>query len=137
MIDEPWATDPTHGRWELSPNSRVARRMAYLKAHGPCLNCGSEDNLELDHISPEDKEYKVSLAFYRRELRPKDIAELAKCRVLCHGCHKLRHLPLHGTVSRYHRGCRCSGCKAGKRERMIRKRMEIRNKTRPLGVTCV
>jgi len=49
-----------------------------------CVRCGTSEDLELDHI---DRTTKVSnnvwsWASARRE------AELAKCQVLCHDCHK-------------------------------------------------
>ena len=62
------------------------RRKEWLDANGPCVECGSEENLQVDHINPEDKvEHKVwSWAEGRR------LAELAKCQVLCLPCHQAK-----------------------------------------------
>lgn len=61
------------------------RRQAWIDANGPCVKCGSKENLEVDHIKPEEKEYEISDVWSRRqEIRD---AELAKCQVLCRNCH--------------------------------------------------
>ena len=31
------------------------RRKAWFDLNGPCIKCGSWDDLELDHINPKDK----------------------------------------------------------------------------------
>lgn len=64
---------------------RAARREQYL-ADKACVHCGSTSNLEVDHINPEEKEYRINNIWTRSE----DIrtAELAKCQVLCHLCHR-------------------------------------------------
>lgn len=59
------------------------RRLEWLRANGPCVDCGSWSRLRVDH---EDPASKVSHRIWtwskdRRE------AELAKCRVRCHLCH--------------------------------------------------
>lgn len=49
-----------------------------------CVQCGSTENLELDHIDRTTKiDHKIwSWTRVKRE------AEIAKCQVLCHDCHK-------------------------------------------------
>lgn len=59
------------------------RRDAWFAEHGPCVNCGSTDRLELDHIDPFAK-ISHSVWSWRKDRRD---AELAKCQVLCHECH--------------------------------------------------
>ena len=62
------------------------RRSDWIIGNGPCKNCGSWDQLEVDHINPEEKEYNISQIWSRKqEVRDK---ELAKCQVLCEDCHK-------------------------------------------------
>lgn len=93
----------------------LARRQAWIDEHGPCQHCGSEENLEIDHIDPATKEAHVGTLWSRRkEVRD---AELAKCQVLCEPCHitktneQMYGLPEHGKNSTYMRhGCRCQPC---------------------------
>ena len=64
------------------------RRSDWFSENGPCVVCGSWDNLELDHIDPQTKvSHRIwSWAKSRRN------AELAKCQVLCTKCHDLKTL---------------------------------------------
>ena len=94
------------------------RREKWFKENGPCKNCGSWENLELDHIDPAQKvSHKIWSWSDKRRLE-----ELAKCQVLCYDCHKEKtrkdwankvrtRKEVHGTRSNYNRGCRCSPCK--------------------------
>jgi 5-methylcytosine-specific restriction endonuclease McrA len=96
------------------------RRDAWLAEHGPCAHCGSDKDLQVDHIDPDQKLLNPagvwSLSAEKRE------AELAKCQVLCESCHKIKTaeyraaLPPHGSRARYARKdehkCRCSECRA-------------------------
>lgn len=74
-----------------TPESR-ARAYAKMKkargewfaANGPCKKCGSTENLELDHINPEEK---VSHSVWSWTPRRREL-ELKKCRVLCRKCHR-------------------------------------------------
>ena len=62
------------------------RRAAWLTAHGPCVDCGTWDDLQVDHV---DATRKVShnVWSWRRERRE---AELAKCVVRCEPCHVIK-----------------------------------------------
>ena len=93
------------------------RRRAWFAANGPCANCGSAKRLEVDHIDPAVKLTHRIWAWSdaRRE------AELTKCQVLCHDCHKAKttsQLPrraTHGSCGMYEtHGCRCDLCRAWK-----------------------
>jgi 5-methylcytosine-specific restriction endonuclease McrA len=72
------------------PHTPAQKRELYLTrrtlwfADKSCVECGSEDRLELDHIDPVEKiTHRVwQLGDFRRN------AELAKCQPLCHKCHK-------------------------------------------------
>lgn len=59
------------------------RRAAWLAEHGPCVDCGTRDNLQVDHADASTKvTHRVwSWARERRE------AELAKCVARCESCH--------------------------------------------------
>lgn len=88
------------------------RRDSWLSENGPCKNCGSEDNLEVDHINPIEKiDHKV---WSWSEIRRRE--ELAKCQVLCKKCHKEKtrntflENRIHGLSNTYKNGCRCNSC---------------------------
>jgi hypothetical protein len=59
------------------------RRQEWLTANGPCIDCGSWENLQVDHVDSFQKvTHRVwSWNTLRRE------AELAKCVVRCQPCH--------------------------------------------------
>lgn len=62
------------------------RRIQWLTQNGPCKQCGSWKQLEVDHIKPETKiNHRIwSWAKARR------LKELAKCQVLCKKCHRIK-----------------------------------------------
>lgn len=66
------------------------RRREWIDANGPCAKCGSSDRLEVDHINPEEKDLHPRLIWSLSPQNPRRIAELAKCQVLCHACHKAK-----------------------------------------------
>lgn len=61
----------------------AARRAAYF-SDKQCVRCSSTTRLELDHIDPTTK---VSSRIWSWK-ESRRLAELAKCQVLCHRCHK-------------------------------------------------
>lgn len=63
-------------------------RDAWFMENGPCVDCGSEENLELDHVDPSTKEsHKVwSWSKERRE------RELMKCVARCSTCNTKKML---------------------------------------------
>lgn len=89
------------------------RREAWLRVNGPCVKCGSDHEMEVDHIDPAGKVSHAVWSWSAERRR----AELAKCQVLCAECHKAktaaqRPRAEHGTRSRYVAGCRCCECRA-------------------------
>lgn len=89
------------------------RRCNWFAANGPCVECGSVENLELDHIDPNKK---VSHRIWSWSKKRRD-EEIAKCQVLCRSCHTHKTyrdyyelLPKHGTTG-YRHGCRCDVCR--------------------------
>lgn len=102
------------------------RRAQWFNENGPCRFCGSWEDLELDHINPEQKITHLvwSMAKERRE------AELAKCRPLCHVCHQKRHGAggqQHGTTGMYRKhGCRCQPCVSANTESCNRYRESLK-----------
>lgn len=110
-------------------------RAEWIKSQGgKCVKCGSTENLEIDHIDPSTKEYKIATIWSRRkEVRD---YELAKCQILCYGCHKEKTLGYAikdmkcGTFSMYQsRKCRCEECRAANARRCARQRAAKRAKT--------
>lgn len=86
---------------------------------GVCLNCGSTDRLEFDHVLPEDKVFDIApnLEISLERLLP----ELQKCQILCRNCHANKtnidngHQVggVHGLTGTYtNYGCRCDECRA-------------------------
>lgn len=75
-------------KWKLAQKAwyeRVVkvRRREWFEKNGPCVDCGTWDHLELDHVDPKTK---ISHAVWSWGDRKRTI-ELAKCKVRCHGCH--------------------------------------------------
>lgn len=83
-----------------------------------CAGCGSDENLQLDHVDPSQK-VTHRVWFWSQERRD---VELAKCQALCAPCHRekttLQQELTHGYTPRqhgerrtYNAGCRCRPCK--------------------------
>jgi 5-methylcytosine-specific restriction endonuclease McrA len=98
---------------------RLKRRAeAIVILGGQCAECGSTEELEIDHIDPTTKTRGLDIRStqVRRELW---LAELAKCQLLCGPHHHTKtareqsaQRAQHGTAWRYERkGCRCDICK--------------------------
>lgn len=92
-------------------NAVRRNRAAYFNGKS-CVWCGSTENLELDHIDPSKKS-SHRIWTWSPERRA---AELAKCQVLCHDCHKEKTSAQRaarvkcGTEWAYRKGCRCETC---------------------------
>lgn len=112
----------------------VAKRKARVHEllGGKCFLCGSIENLEVDHINPDEKSFTLARRWHRKW---SDIeAELPKCQLLCQNCHKIKTKengdllrggagknkilnPQHGTCVMYTREkCRCEPCRDWKRK---------------------
>ncbi len=102
-----------------------ARRLKAIKQlGGVCIDCGTETNLEFDHIINEDK--KLIGKMFTSASEAKLQLELAKCVLRCKACHRLKtilergHFPAtdtHGTLSSY-RYCKCALCCKAKSDYM-------------------
>lgn len=71
------------------------RRDEYFKDKF-CVECGSKDNLELDHIDPSTKE---SHSIWSWSLERRTV-ELAKCQVLCNSDHAKKTIEFLSTYPR-------------------------------------
>lgn len=106
---------------EYQRNWVQARREAWIASQGgKCVLCGSSESIEIDHIDPKLKQVRIA-TLWSRDQAFRD-AELAKCQLLCHDCHKEKTYPNlgqyeHGTTSGYwNYKCRCVECSAAQRE---------------------
>jgi hypothetical protein len=103
---------------------RSARRAQWIADRGgACVECGSTERIEIDHIDPGEKECNPTFAWSRVDRDE----ELDKCQLLCHECHAkktyVRREAEHGTrLSYQRRGCRCEACTAWNRARVQRQR---------------
>jgi hypothetical protein len=76
------------------------RRREWIAANGPCVDCGSWDDPEVDHLNPSTKDPRLKgRAGENRNTKPgtgqiwswseaRREVELAKCVVRCGDCHK-------------------------------------------------
>jgi len=53
-----------------------------------CVKCGSKQQLELDHINPEEKEWNPKRSMCSKNLTERFWKEINKCQLLCYNCHK-------------------------------------------------
>lgn len=98
----------------------VKRNQAIQALGGKCIRCGSEENLEFDHIEPHLKRFTIGVGWSRSEETLQE--ELRKCQLLCRDCHRDRtkqqqSVPHGGGVSG-RRNCRCELCGPLKRKYM-------------------
>jgi 5-methylcytosine-specific restriction endonuclease McrA len=92
------------------------RRAAAIESlGGKCVECGTTDDLQVDHVDPETKEVENFKAWGRAEAA--FWAEIKKCQLLCRRCHiaktaKERRKEVHGTWGMVrNRKCTCRECK--------------------------
>jgi 5-methylcytosine-specific restriction endonuclease McrA len=104
--------DPNKQR-EFNRRWIAERKATWIKKNGPCVKCGSDKDLEVDHIDPATKtSHNVwSWTLERRN------AELVKCQVLCYECHLNKTIEFrmqkraHGTTTMYALKYRCTDCR--------------------------
>ena len=56
-----------------------------LMLGGECIQCGSEELLEFDHINPDEKLFNIADGLARRW--ESILEEIEKCQLLCRECH--------------------------------------------------
>ncbi len=113
---------------------RAADRRAFHveRMGGKCVQCGSTDRLEFDHIDRSTKAYNPTQLWSRTEAVV--LAELEKTQLLCHDCHQKktsaeriadRNLQ-HGEYGMYKwYKCRCQPCRDANAERVRMQRAGI------------
>lgn len=111
----------------------MERRKKFLELlGGKCVNCGSKDNLEFDHLDPDEKEFKISKILDWNEANVEK--EVKKCQLLCKPCHHIKTKENkeygaeaeHGTLWRYRKySCRCKKCiKANEKYNLYRRTVD-------------
>jgi 5-methylcytosine-specific restriction endonuclease McrA len=73
-------------RWKRHYQKRRGKAIEYLGS--VCVNCGSKDSLEFDHIDPGLKSFSVGE--YLTHSWAKVEPELKKCQLLCQDCHRTK-----------------------------------------------
>ena len=119
---------------------------------GRCVNCGSEEELEFDHIDWRTKSFTIGRLYGLHKLESV-YEELKKCQILCNPCHRdktkqdlqeqrkenPRFVPAqHGTRTGWMRTkCKCDLCEVSRRawhdERNANRRAESGNKRGKYG----
>ena len=97
---------------------------------GVCIRCGSNENLEFDHVDPKTKSFNLSNFSGPRSVF---LTELDKCQLLCSICHDIKtaedRVAEHGTSTRYLQKCRCEKCCIAMRE--ARRAYNLKYRGRP------
>lgn len=99
--------------------SRYHERRKFMIEHlgGKCSFCGSEENLQVDHV--DNLPDKIPLGKLWGIAFDRLLDELTRCQLLCKSCHDDKSVNecghgrglVHGTLNGYKRyGCRCEEC---------------------------
>lgn len=113
----------------------IAKRKAAYFEGKSCVDCGSTENLEVDHVDPSTKlpGLKTTTKVSKRTAHlwtmsdERRSVELAKCVPRCRTCHQAKTsreraaTRKHGQTL-YKMGCRCSICSQSQSERLARYR---------------
>ena len=79
-------------RIERRVYKRLWKRQRYQIARellgGKCAQCGSTEDLEIDHVNRKKKRYRICDVVSRRLAVLK--RELKKCQLLCSDCHSVK-----------------------------------------------
>ena len=89
-------------------NNRYAARRAEAIdiLGGECVECGTTDNLEFDHIDPTTKSFSIGRGSSFSDERW--YAELEKCQILCHEHHVIKSIRNGDLVHKIRKGSDCN-----------------------------
>lgn len=94
-----------------------ARRAEAIKIlGGKCVECGTVEELEIDHINPATKEFPVGAMW--GVARAKYLKEIQKCQLLCKTHHTVKTTDEQAGEHGSRKRCKCVPCVVGRRERM-------------------
>ena len=111
---------------------REERRLwAKVLLGGRCIECGSFDNLEFDHIEPKTKKFSIGKMWSTKLEVLQE--ELKKCRLVCKTCHLVKSskesrrrmlgTAKHGSMQRYYKWkCRCELCRTYKHSEYLKQK---------------
>lgn len=79
--------------WQARRRQELRQWWRDLKASKPCETCGEADPvcLHFHHVDPAHKSITLSDAITNGWAKPRILAEIATCRVLCANCHAKHH----------------------------------------------
>lgn len=108
------------------------RQQAVDLLGGRCTDCGSGERLEFDHVDPGEKTFNIAKVWsYREETF---WAEIRKCQLRCHDCHKIRTSQQqsveHGGGLTGKKNCYCNPCRTKKNEYNRNRRRNMRKAVR-------
>lgn len=88
---------------------------------GSCVDCGSAEHLEFDHVHRSDKSFTIGTRLASAPW-PILLAEAAKCSLRCQKCHLVKTAAessvSHGGGVSGRRNCPCEPCRSRKAEYM-------------------
>lgn len=103
-------TRNTYMRGYLNKRYRVKIQEAKNHLGGQCVDCGTIEQLEFDHIDPAQKSFTITVGWSRADFW----SEVAKCVLRCKPCHAVRTTQQqsvdHGQGLTGKRNCRCGLC---------------------------
>jgi hypothetical protein len=118
---------------------RRRRKIALIALGGVCVECGSSDHLELDHIDPSTKTIDLSRDWYNDGWWHEVVT---LCQLLCKKHHRQKSAKesaernqkdrslLHGTISQYYRyKCRCVECRKAYSLYRVEQRKKLKRKS--------
>lgn len=89
----------------MKERHKTRRALVVQSLGGCCKNCGSEKDLELDHVDPTSK-YKTIAKLSSASEKIYSV-EVLKCQLLCRPCHLVK-TRLEGSMQNKYRTCICS-----------------------------
>lgn len=121
--------DPNYMKEYMRKRRKNRRDKLISLLGGKCVDCGTTESLEFDHLDPKTKRFEIADA----KDGPEDLlTEEAKlCALRCSKCHQKKtrdkwefgsEPARHGTIWMYKKKCRCDDCKKAISDYMKKRR---------------